>query len=314
MSSLYVYVVCECQAEAERYGLTEQLNQLKDRVLNNQSLVSFDAFEYPYYVKKHIGYQYRLLARLDTIVYNNTSCHVLSFLKLYVRGNNDYEALWIKTKEHGGAVFQSRVSHQALQQFVVSLFNAPQTHNIQLHPVQYLSDYRTDTLGLSQKHQEIYYESPVWRYEIAPKLSDSQKQHSHKQLIHALENQKNTTLFFDNHDIESKTPPFTQYLPFIYHQEQSATFAKMPYVLGDSHFNDTQDNFYYRQMPLEFLLDEKLWCLSQNTQLPIQLSDFQLQCVQSLFVEQSNYPLIIESKKKPWQYNTFGNTLCAFLF
>lgn len=105
--TIFVLISEGCQNEARRHGLGEEIEQLRRRVEDTQSLSSFDQFPPPYYVKKKLkGRQPRLIAELR----QSGQHSALVFLTIMIRGSKDYEEFSQNAVKYGEKAFLGLVS------------------------------------------------------------------------------------------------------------------------------------------------------------------------------------------------------------
>lgn len=293
--SLYVYISEKCEEEAKIYHLEEHLYQLKNRVEQEQHFAQFEVFEYPYQVKKRVGYNYRLLTRLCYVEIQQKKYQVLVFLKLYNRGDKDYSLLYIHAKTRGDFIYQQQniepylhdyVQQRLTQQHVISQYDFSE------QDLLYLQYSRINLLNLQQQPtEESYLESPLWRYQIRPFCSTEILNEHYQTLFSALETQQ--------------SQQFTI-------QEKSIEFLKV-----DDHYQLMQQDeviheksaHYAQHIPLDILLDAQHWSLAQQIDLPFCLNEFQQKCINLMFYQHQNYPLLINAGK-----NTGKTTLLALLY
>lgn len=304
---LYIHITEQCKLEAKNFNLLEQLEKLKARVERDQNLMQFEVFEFPYQVKKYFSYQYRLVTHIDNITYQNKNYRILTFLKIYHRGDKSYEKWYINARQYGDTVYKQRNVAKEIEQFLPQI--AQQDNEVEYIETKYqhlLANYRVDILNLAQEPNEYYQETLTWQYDIAPKLSTEQLQKYQRTLFHAMDKHENTYLNFDNKAISGIIPPFKQYEPIIYQAQIHCAMQDNPPWLG---LNDEVSTDYHRRVPLELSLDEPLWSLSQQTHLPFRLNPLQQQCIDALFSKYQSYPFVVQADK-----NTGKTTLLALLY
>lgn len=318
---LYTFIAEECKQEAKKFGLVSALESIRQRIEKDQNLNKFELFEFPYLMRKKFSYQYRLLIKMVRREYQNKIYDIVVFLKIYHRGDKSYNSLYINSRPQFDAIYQQRDVEPALNEFVKNLspqqdIQAQQSSDL----LPLLTEYRVDSLNLSEIIHEFYYESTQWQYAIAPKLSPTQLKNHHQTLFYAIERTEKGELQFtqDTHyypALNDLQAPKERFSPFIYPQKIAYNMQKAPYYLGVEHDISTRTETqqpvsqYQRKIPLELALDEQLWTLAQQHHLPFELNDFQQQCFKELCFNYSPYPFIINASS-----NTGKTTLLALLY
>lgn len=304
---IHIYIAKQCREDAKTFNLLEQLEKFRCRVERDQNLMLFEVFEFPYQIRKYFAYQYRLVTHIADVPYQGKLYRILTFLKIYHRGDKSYEKWYINARQHGNFIYKQRNIDQEIQELLPTL--AKQNLQCDENTQDYkhlLATYNVDLLNLSQQIKEYYDETPTWRYELAPNLTANKQESTLNTILSNTVEEKNSILNFDNQHIISTLPPFKQYEPFIYHQQIQCAMQHHPHWLGLEHEKNSD---YNRKIPLEFTLDETLWKLSQKTKLPFQLNDFQQQCIEKLFNHYQVYPFVAQAGQ-----NVGKTTLLALLY
>lgn len=319
---LYTFVAEECKQEAKKFGLIQALDAVKQRIEKDQNLNKFELFEFPYLMRKKFSYQYRLLIKMVRREYQNKIYDIVVFLKIYHRGDKSYNSLYINSRPQFDAIYQQRDVEPALDEFVKNL--SPQyfeTSQLSSDLLPLLTEYRIDSLNLSEIVPEFYYESTQWQYAVAPKLSPTQLKNYYQTLFYAIERAEigELQLYQDTdyypvlHDVHV---PKEKFHPFIYPQKVAYNMQHQPYYLGVEYEQQSEFSVnyptisqYQRKIPLEFALDEQLWTLSQQHHLPFELNEFQQYCLKELCFNYSPYPFVINASA-----NSGKTTLLALLY
>lgn len=113
---LIVYITDNCESDARRHGLSEEVGRFRERVEECQSTSLFDPFPPGYLVKKKLGgRQGRLIAELHPVGEHA----VVVFLAVLIRGSRDYEDEFARDpRAYGEQHFSDLVSGEELARFV----------------------------------------------------------------------------------------------------------------------------------------------------------------------------------------------------
>lgn len=115
--ALYVYITKECEADAKKHNRYDEVVRFKERVEKSQRICLFDNFPPPY-LKKRFVRQIRLLADYRTVSMYGEDPVVISFLRIYVRGNREYERFRSDPSEFGKENLAPLVTDEALNEFL----------------------------------------------------------------------------------------------------------------------------------------------------------------------------------------------------
>ena len=100
---MYTYISSDCLFDAQKHNLTEYISDLAKRVESydyQEFSANFDIFLPPFYVKKRINYNYRLLTKLTQVAIDDKKYDVVVFFKIFARGDKDYNLLSVKEPNH----------------------------------------------------------------------------------------------------------------------------------------------------------------------------------------------------------------------
>lgn len=299
--SLYVYISEKCEEEARSYHLEEHLYQLKNRVEQEQNLSQFEVFEYPYRVKKRLGYNYRLLTRLCYVEIQQKKYQVLVFLKLYNRGDKDYSLLYINAKARGDFIYQQQNIDPYLQHYVQQRLTQQHVqvqYEFNDQDLLYLQHSRINVLNLQQQLAEYYVESPAWRYQVRPILRAQELSNCYQYLLDAFDLQQSTTFQIQQHQVA-----------FLKQDENYQLSVKNELIHTQNDLQIEKIEKYAQRIPLDLLLDQAHWLLAEQLDLPFCLNAFQQNCIDLLFHQHQDYPVLINAGK-----NVGKTTLLTLLY
>lgn len=114
---LYVNISDACKEDAERQTKYDAILRLKEQVQQDQSLCRFDNFPPPF-LKKRFERQIRLLADYRTVHMAGEDHVVVNFLRVFIRGNKEYESFLRDTVGFGAKYLTPLVSQQQLEGFL----------------------------------------------------------------------------------------------------------------------------------------------------------------------------------------------------
>lgn len=96
---MYVYISETCQQEAKLYQIEQKLEELANWVKKGSRpdfFKLFEIFQHPYYVRKSIGYRYRLLAKMIDVPFEEKNYQIVVFFRLFLRGDDEYKRCSVK--------------------------------------------------------------------------------------------------------------------------------------------------------------------------------------------------------------------------
>lgn len=159
----YVYITDQCEEDSEKYGLTKNVQKLKERLLKEQRTDSlFDNFPPPY-LKKRFERQQRLIAATRYITIDSESHVVVCFYRILIRGGDEYAKGFLKNPSKWGEEnLQPLVLDESLKLWMRD--NAPPPAQEKPQPDQFEKSFLWEILSTrsSSRRAEMIYESPDW--------------------------------------------------------------------------------------------------------------------------------------------------------
>ncbi len=284
---MYTYISSDCLFDAQKHDLTEYISDLAKRVESydyQEFSANFDMFLPPFYVKKRINYNYRLLTKLTQVAIDDKKYDVVVFFKIFARGDKDYNLLSVKEPNHyyGESLYKKQKLEADLQTYIHQrltetdsqpLFSTEQAKTL-------LYKAKQNILTLSTHHAIITLEeSTTWRYDVCPFLNQTQRQ----QIFEQLQN--------GNHQLDL--------------QGQTLNFYPTP----TPRIGEPNDGSFARHLPKQVLISPTLWLTATDHSFPFYLNEFQDRIVQKLFYTPDSFPLIVDSPS-----NTGKTSLLAMLY
>lgn len=294
---MYVYISESCSQEAKTYQIEEKIQELKQWVEAGdlqQFLSLFEIFEHPYYVKKGISYRYRLLVKMVDITHEENHYKIIVFFKIFLRGNKNYESLFIQAEKRGDILYEQQNIEHLLIKFVQNglfsqTFTDVPTNHVD-NDLNFLYQIKNNDLQLSSHNgAEYYQESPNWLYQIRPFLNKGQLIEVYKQIQSAFEKEQNTDIVINN---------------------ATLTIQCQPNYALTTPSEQTKNAYFTRYLPTEVLLDKQLWLKTQSLTLPFYLNKFQELIVNQIFYQQNSFPLLINAPSNQGKTSLLA-ILCA---
>lgn len=242
-----------CEEDASTHTLLDHLVKLKEKLEKDQNWDTFEFFEYPYVVKKRVAYSFRILARVCEVSVQQKRFQVLVFLRLYKRGDKDYDLLFIGAKTQGDSIYHTQKIQELLPTYVQSRLKQPKQQLSEQNRQLDLSDLglikiNPNNLG-NMPSNLLYQEKVSWVWHVRPLLSGSELSMVYQHLYEAFEAQCDLNFEVSGHQLSFKA---------INDQYQLST------LVGQNELNHLD-----RYIPLDSLLSERLWIQHQRIDLPL---------------------------------------------
>lgn len=281
---MHVFISKQCQQEAKDYQVESKIQELAEwvRAGDWQKFCQlFERFQHPYYVRKNIGYRYRLLAKITHVPYRQEDYQVIVFFRVFHRGSDCYESLFHQADQHGDILYnQQRLDGEINKHLEMILthqkIDKPPTVNKLNYgdSLTYFRQAKVNQLQLSeQKTSEDYYqEHSSWVFGMRSLLDDNQLQQAFKHVELGLETQQRQSFTIAN----------TQ-----------SQFQLHPLLLSQE--NDISVDPFSRCLPVDVVLEKSKWLNHQQHSLPIYLNAFQKTVCDSIFLNNDSFPLLVNA-------------------
>ena len=197
-----------CEEDASTHTLLDHLVKLKEKLEKDQNWDTFEFFEYPYVVKKRVAYSFRILARVCEVSVQQKRFQVLVFLRLYKRGDKDYDLLFIGAKTQGDSIYHTQKIQELLPTYVQSRLKQPKQQLSEQNRQLDLSDLglikiNPNNLG-NMPSNLLYQEKVSWVWHVRPLLSGSELSMVYQHLYEAFEAQCDLNFEVSGHQLSFK--------------------------------------------------------------------------------------------------------------
>lgn len=278
---MYVFISENCRKEAKIFGLEAKIDKIArqiERLDYHEFTTQVDKFEHPFYVKKQVAYNYRLLVKVVDLDIDDKHHQVAVFFKIFNRSNKGYDDFYYHVEKQGNMLYNQQDIDKKLTWHLKNLPHKRDLKNTKVmnqdDSVGYFFQVRTDILQLVSlgNYAQYYEESRDWFCDVGVNLSDEESSQVFEMIQAGMENNSNQQCRIAHHEV-------------VFHigdnPKLTVSTEKTP------HFS--------RLLPQECILDKASWLHSQNIQLPIYLNAFQKHIIEQLFHVNASFPLIVQS-------------------
>lgn len=280
---MFVFISDLCKAQIQEQQISDKVLELQTWVENgdfHHFTELFEIFVHPYYVRKKVAYQYRLLARHSTVTLDEQSHGVVVFFACFARGDKAYDDFYFNPARQGDFLYNQQQLDDKLTDYVKARLNeatAPKPVMVnEALALTYLIKAKTNLLHLECPPQDTYTESRLWRYHIAPRLNDKDLDDVLTHIHTALETNQNKHFTIKNFDLVFEPLP----TPTL------RTPNELPSPLD-------------RRLPNELLFDKEGWKFCQlgdtSPHLNVYLNELGKQVCDKLFGDGTEFPLLVNA-------------------
>lgn len=282
---MYVYISETCQQEAKLYQIEQKLEELANWVKKGSRpdfFKLFEIFQHPYYVRKSIGYRYRLLAKMIDVPFEEKNYQIVVFFRLFLRGDDEYKTLFCQADKHGDFFYNQQNLYIEIASYVANIANS--SYKSSNGPVAvrishsdslaYFIQAKTNLLQLSQRanNEEYYQEDIGWYYGARPFLTEDDLQTIYQHIQKGLDTLE--PQYFDINDT-------------------SLEFQTSPLRLNLAH--DAPLEAFKRYLPSDTVFDSDSWLAQQRNALPLYLNAFQQTVCDAIFQQNDSFPLLVNA-------------------
>lgn len=278
---MYVFISENCRKEAKTFGLETKIDKIARQIerLNYHDFTNYaDKFEHPFYVKKQVAYNYRLLIKVVDLEIDGKHHQVAVFFKIFNRSNKGYDDFYYHVEKQGNMLYNQQNMDEKLYKYIQFATQKKDMTNTKVMDKAdsdgYFFQVKSDILQLSAlttpKH--YYAENAHWIYGTRPYLSDDEFHQVFRLIQTGIESGQSEQTKVLEKDVffETKDNPKLSVL--------------------DRDF----DNFS-RFLPEECISDKEYWQHTQTLDLPIYLNQFQQKVINNLFKENVSFPYIVNA-------------------
>lgn len=282
---MYVYISEICQQETKLYQIEQKIEELANWVKagSRQDFFKlFEIFQHPYYVRKGVGYRYRLLAKMLDVPFEGKNYQIVVFFRIFLRGDDDYKTLFHQADEHGDFFYNQQNLDNKIADYVACLANP--THKLtaqltserinQSDSLAYLIQAKTNLLQLSQRQhsREYYQEGLSWYSGTRPFLTQAQLHQTYQHVQHGLDSIEPQIFEIDDNSLQFQLSP-----------------------LRLSRTNDNTADVFTRYLPTDTVWDNKNWLSQQQNTLPLYLNAFGQTVYDMIFGQNDSFPLLVNA-------------------
>lgn len=282
---MYVYISEICQQETKLYQIEQKIEELANWVKagSRQDFFKlFEIFQHPYYVRKGVGYRYRLLAKMLDVPFEGKNYQIVVFFRIFLRGDDDYKTLFHQADEHGDFFYNQQHLDSKIADYVVSLANPTPKPTARLtsesinqsDSLVYLIQAKTNLLQLSQRQlsSEYYQESLGWHSGTRPFLTQAQLHQTYQHIQQGLDSLEPQIFEIDDNSLQFQLSP-----------------------LRLSRTNDNTVDAFTRYLPTDTVFDNKNWLSRQQNTLPLSLNAFGQTVCDTIFGQNDSFPLLVNA-------------------
>lgn len=282
---MYVYISEICQQETKLYQIEQKIEELANWVKagSRQDFFKlFEIFQHPYYVRKGVGYRYRLLAKMLDVPFEGKNYQIVVFFRIFLRGDDDYKTLFHQADEHGDFFYNQQNLDNKIADYVACLANP--THKLtaqltserinQSDSLAYLIQAKTNLLQLRQRQhsREYYQEGLSWYSGTRPFLTQAQLHQTYQHVQHGLDSIEPQIFEIDDNSLQFQLSP-----------------------LRLSRTNDNTADVFTRYLPTDTVWDNKNWLSQQQKTLPLYLNAFGQTVYDMIFGQNDSFPLLVNA-------------------
>ena len=226
---MYVYISEICQQETKLYQIEQKIEELANWVKagSRQDFFKlFEIFQHPYYVRKGVGYRYRLLAKMLDVPFEGKNYQIVVFFRLFLRGDDDYKTLFHQADEHGDFFYNQQHLDSKIADYVVNLANPTHKPTAKLtserinqsDSLVYLIQTKTNLLQLSQRQlsSEYYQEGLGWHSGTRPFLTQAQLHQTYQHIQQGLDSLEPQIFEIDDNDQKEENAIDPYYKKLLY--------------------------------------------------------------------------------------------------
>lgn len=281
---MHVFISKQCQQEAKDYRVEQKIQELADWVRSGDLQKFFELFgrfQHPYYVRKGIGYRYRLVVKVVEVDYQNQSHPVIVFFRIFIRSSSDYKTLFHQADQNGDFFYNQQCLDNEIFQYIKSILTDRKseplltsktlTHNDSLN---YLMQAKVNQFLLNKRQmsEEYYQEHSSWIFGVRPLLDDAQLEQVFEHIGRGLESQQLQSFSVAGNEL--------QFQPSQLLLSQN----------GNGRFDP-----FSRYLPVDSLLEKTAWLQYQQQRLPLYLNEFQQTVCDTVFFNNDSFPLLVNS-------------------
>ena len=255
---MYVFISENCRKESRTFGLEAKIDKIARQIEHleyHEFTTQVDKFEHPFYVKKQVAYNYRLLIKLVDLEIDSKHHQVAVFFKIFNRSNKGYDDFYYHVEKQGNMLYNQQNIDKKLYRYLQLTLQKKDITNTKVMDKAdsdgYFFQVKTDILQLSLLNtpRQYYEENCYWIYGARPYFSDGEFNQVFK-LIQA--------------GIEQGCPQNSQILGCdIFFQIGNNSKLASHQINSDS---------FSRFLPQECIFDKEHWQKSQALELPIALT------------------------------------------
>ena len=282
---MYVYISEICQQETKLYQIEQKIEELANWVKagSRQDFFKlFEIFQHPYYVRKGVGYRYRLLAKMLDVPFEGKNYQIVVFFRIFLRGDDDYKTLFHQADEHGDFFYNQQHLDSKIADYVVNLANPTHKPTAKLtserinqsDSLVYLIQTKTNLLQLSQRQlsSEYYQEGLGWHSGTRPFLTQAQLHQTYQHIQQGLDSLEPQIFEIDDNSLQFQLSP-----------------------LRLSRTNDNTFDAFTRYLPTDTVFDNRNWLSQQQNTLPLYLNAFGQTVCDTIFGQNDSFPLLVNA-------------------
>lgn len=277
---MYVYVSENCRKEAKIFGLEAKIDKIAkqiERLDYHGFTTQVEKFEHPFYVKKQVAYNYRLLVKVVDLDIEGKHHQVAVLFKIFNRSNKGYDDFYYHVERQGNILYNQQNIDGKLHHYIKNISQKKDIKNTKVMNQDdcfgYFLQIKTDLLQLSGliASDQYYQEDSTWYYGLRPYLSDEELQKVFAMIQDSLERIKSGQLLLSDGNVFFDIETF-----------RLSAFGH-------------KGSDYFRILPQEVLDDKWRWQKLQALSLPIYFNHFQQHILNVLFTQKESFPLIVNT-------------------